>query len=91
MDHLKTVDKKTFIKELMDVFIDAKLFGYECVGGSHDTHNNVLILDMSKEVDGDFESLAIKLDLSKVGIEFGTHEFPEEDKDGIFTPVIKIE
>jgi len=86
MENFKTVDKKTFISELADVFIDSKLFGFDCIGVSHDIHNDTLILDMTYN----FEDVSIKLDLSKIGIEFGTHEFPDEDSDGVFTPIRKI-
>lgn len=91
MERFKTVNKKQFLTELIDVFIDGNFFGYTCNGGSHDTSNNVIVLDMSKEVNGGFEDVAIKIDLSKAVIEVGTHEFPDEAEDGIFTPMIKIE
>ncbi len=91
MKDLSNVDRKAFLNELIDVFIDSNFFGYKCNGGSHYPQKNVLILDLSKEVNGEFKDIAIKLDLSKIGIEFGTHEYPEDESDGIFTPVLKIE
>jgi hypothetical protein len=88
MDKFKTVDRKRFLTELSDVFIDSKLFGYECVGVSHTIHSDVLILDLQKS-DGT-DDIAIKLDLSNIGIEFGTNSF-EDDDDGVFTSKLKIE
>jgi hypothetical protein len=88
MENLKKIDKQKFLSELNDVFIDCNLFGFICVGVSNYINDNILILDMIH--DNSFDEVSIKLDLSNIGIEFGTHEFTEENEDGVFTPIHKI-
>ncbi len=80
---MKTVTKDQFIGELIDSFIDTKIFGYECVGGTHDQPNKTIILDMTKKKNGKYKDMAIQIDLSNVVIEFGDNNY-DDDGNGEF-------
>ena len=85
---LMSIDRKSFISELIDSFMDQKLFGYEVNGMSNDTENEIIYIDMDNYSTGDYKT--IKLDFSDLGIEIGTRDWNEDDVAD-FVPQINLD
>lgn len=87
---LMSIDRKSFISELIDSFMDQKLFGYEVTGMSNDIEDEIIYIDIENGSTGDYKT--IKLDFSDLGIEIGTRDFDEEKEDmGDFVPQINLD
>jgi len=88
-----TINRKEFIEEFVDVFIDSKICGYECVGSTYLPNEEILCLHMNKyNVSKHPDFKVIKLDLSDMGIEFGTQEFDDEKEEmGEFVPEVNLD
>jgi len=88
-----TITRNEFIEEFVDAFTDSKICGYECVGSSYSPNDEILYLHMNKFHDSknpDFK--VIKLDLSDMGIEFGTQEFDDEIEEmGEFVSEVNLD
>jgi hypothetical protein len=88
-----TINRKEFIDEIIDVFADSEICGYDCVGTAFSPNDEILYLHMNKYHESklpDFK--VIKLDLSDMGIEFGTQDFDDEKEEmGEFVPEVNLD
>lgn len=85
---LMSIDRKKFIEEFIDTFMDQKMFGYKVVGMTNDTENEIIYIDIESNAD----SKTIKLDFSDLGIEIGSREWNEDEEDmDEFVPEINLD
>ena len=74
------LDRKIFIDNLIDIFTDQKIFGYEIDSTTYFPKDEILWLHIEKR-EGNNDYKIIKLDLSDLGIEIGNAEWNEDSDD----------
>lgn len=90
---LMKVTRKEFIEGMIDIFIDAKICGYE-VNGTHYYRDKeeVWFFCDKKEGNAYVDDKVIKLDLSDLGIEIGSSEWDDEKEEfGEFIPEVNLD
>lgn len=90
---LMKVTRKEFIEGMIDIFIDAKICGYEVNGTSYyrDKEEVWLFCD-KKEGNAYVDDKVIKLDISDLGIEIGSSEWNDEKEEfGEFIPEVNLD
>lgn len=83
MPNIKSLSRKNVIDGLIDMLSDQEFFGYECVGTTFETRNEILYLHLSKKVGDEYtdNDKVLKLDLSDIGIEIGIMPFNDETEE----------
>lgn len=72
-------DRKEFIREMIDCFVDSNLLGFSVTGTEYHPNDEILYLDLFNE--NTKEESCIKLDLSDLGIEIGKRKFDENTEE----------
>jgi hypothetical protein len=79
---LKTVNRKQFIEQITDIFTDIKICDYDVCIMSYSLVDETMFLSADKK-NGDkyVDNFIIKLDLSDMGIEFGSMKWNDDEED----------
>jgi hypothetical protein len=79
---LKSINRKDFLREIMDIFTDVKICDYESSGTMYDLDKEELYIFADKKVGDKYvDYTTIKLDFSDMGIEFGSMEWDDEKEE----------
>ncbi len=86
----KKSDRKDVINELVDIFTDQNLLGFEIISTTFSPNKEELYLHLY-DVKVDANEYCIKLDLSGMGIEIGKMEWNEDEENyEDFVPEINL-
>ena len=85
-------NRKQVLEEIIDVFSEGDLLGFEISGTEYHPNEETLYITMSKMINDEYEECCLKLDLSGMGIEIGKKPWNEETEEPEdFIPEINLD